>query len=153
MFLYGCNVIWNKLVHIMNIKNHTCHIQECLVCRQLCMFLLWLFWLPDGNFELLLGIKQESGQFFIWLIEANQQNLLHVWYLVTQRVTDLTVLFSSDSSLHFSYFVHNCSRSTDSPSHMLQCDAVAWELQLLETRVWELQMIVAWTLCLGKINQ
>lgn len=40
-----------------------------------------LSYLPDGNFELLLGINQESGQFFIWLIKTNEQNLLHIWYL------------------------------------------------------------------------
>lgn len=42
--------------------------------------------LPDGNLELLLRIEQESGQFFIWLIEADEQDLLHIWYLVTQKM-------------------------------------------------------------------
>lgn len=37
--------------------------------------------LPDGNFELLLCIHEESGQFFIWLIKADEQDLLHIGYL------------------------------------------------------------------------
>lgn len=42
---------------------------------------LFFFSLPDGNFEFLLCIKQESVQFFIWLIKPNEQNLFQVWYL------------------------------------------------------------------------
>lgn len=41
--------------------------------------------LPDGNFKLLLSIEKESVQFFIWLIKADQQNLLHIWELVKQK--------------------------------------------------------------------
>lgn len=41
--------------------------------------------LPDGNFKLLLCIKQKSAQFFIRLIKANKQNLLHIRDLVTQK--------------------------------------------------------------------
>lgn len=53
--------------------------------------LLTSFWalpftVPDGDFELLLSITQESGQFFVWLIKADEQNLLHVRYLVTQNM-------------------------------------------------------------------
>lgn len=44
-----------------------------------------LCFLPDGNFKLLLCIKQKSAQFFVWLIKANEQNLLHIRDLVTQK--------------------------------------------------------------------
>lgn len=50
--------------------------------------------LPDGNFELLLRIKQESGQFFIWLVEADEQNLLHIRNLVTHRIRFVIGLLS-----------------------------------------------------------
>lgn len=36
---------------------------------------------PDGNFKLLLSIEQESVQFFVWLIKADQEDLLQIWNL------------------------------------------------------------------------
>ena len=51
--------------------------------------------LPYGDFEFLLGSEQEPRQLFVWLIKANEQDLLHIWYLKTIRKTNVSLITCS----------------------------------------------------------